>query len=373
LKKILFIVSEDWYFVSHRLHIAIAAMQNGYSVALLSQVSIHKELLESYGIKVFNWPLDRSSRNPLKELLSIYHAISIIRAFKPNLIHSVAIKPVVYSLLSKVFYRADGHILALAGLGFVFRSNSSLSKILRVFLIPIFKLLFLGDKIRLVLQNNDDKNLILNLRIIDSNKIRLIRGSGVNTSDFFPNHDHHEIPLVILPARMLWDKGVQDFVNCAKKFTKKDTNVRFALVGEPDLHNPESVSIMQLKHWVELGIVEWWAKKNNMLEVYHMADIVLFPSYHEGLPKALLEAASSEIPIVSYDVSGCKEIVKNNVNGFLIPFKDEDALYLSILTLLDDSKLRFDMGKKGREIVINNFTESKVSSETMKVWEEVLR
>jgi len=348
-------------------------MENGYVVALLSHVSSHKELLESYGIKVFSWPLDRSSRNPFKEFFSIYHAIYTIRKFKPNLIHSVALKPVFYSLLSRVFYRADGHILALAGLGFVFRSKSSLSKFLRFFLIPIFKLLFRGKKIRLVLQNIDDKNLLLNLRIIDSNKIRLIRGSGVNTSDFFPNHDPHEIPLVILPARMLWDKGVQDFVNCAKKFTKKDKNVRFALVGDPDLHNPESVSIMQLKHWVELGIVEWWPKQNIMPEVYHMTDIVLFPSYHEGLPKVLLEAASSEIPIVSYNVSGCKEIVKNNVNGFLIPFQDEDALYLSILTLLENSKLRLDMGRKGREIVINNFTEGRVSSETMKVWEEVLR
>jgi glycosyltransferase involved in cell wall biosynthesis len=373
LKKILFIVSEDWYFVSHRLHIAIAAMENGYEVALLSRLSTYKEFLESQGIKVIDWPLDRSSRNPLKELLSIYQVIYSIRTYKPNLIHSVAIKPVIYSLLSKVFYRADGLILALAGLGFVFRSKSSLSKILRFFLIPIFKLLLIGENIRLVIQNNDDINLLLNLKIIDLNKIRLIRGSGVNTSIFFPNHDHHETSLVILPARMLWNKGVQDFVNCAKKFINKDKNVRFALVGEPDFHNPESISIMQLKKWVELGFVEWWEKKNNMLEVFHMADIVCFPSYHEGLPKALLEAASCEIPIVAYDVSGCREIVKDNINGFLIPFKDEDALCKSIIKLLENSKLRLEMGKKGREIVINDFTENRISSETMKVWAEVLR
>ena len=373
MKKILFIVSEDWYFVSHRLHIAIAAIEDGYEVALLSKLSIHKEFLESYGIEVFDWQLDRISRNPLKELLSIYHVINTVKNFKPNLIHSVAIKPVIYSLLSKAFHRADGLVLALPGLGFVFRSKSSLSKILRISLIPIFKLLLIGSNIRLVMQNNDDIDSLLNFRIITSKKIRLIRGSGVNTSNFFPNHNSNEIPLVILPARMLWNKGVQDFVNCAKKSINKGKKVRFVLVGEPDIHNPESISLMQLKQWDELGIIEWWERKTNMLEVYHMADVVCFPSYHEGLPKALLEAASCEIPIVAYDVSGCREIVKNNVNGFLIPFRDQDALYLSIIRLLKDSKLRLDMGKKGREIVINNFTENRVSSETIEVWNEVLK
>ena len=372
MKKILFIVSEDWYFVSHRLHLAIAAMENGYEVALLSRLSIHQKFIKSLGIKVFDWPLERSSRNPLKELASIYHVVKTIRNFKPNLIHSVAVKPVIYALLSRAFYKVDGLILALAGLGFIFRSKSISAMILRIFFIPIIRLLLVGNNLRLVIQNNDDIDLLLRLRIINMNKIRLIRGSGVNTTDFFPKHDLHEIPLVILPARMLWNKGVQDFVNCAKQFVNTKESVRFALIGEPDFHNPESITIVQLKEWVELGIVEWWERQNNMLEVYHMADIVCFPSYHEGLPKVLLEAASCEIPIVAYDVSGCREIVKDNLNGFLVPFKDEDALYLSVMKLLENSKLRIEMGQKGRKIVIENFTEGRISSETIKVWDEVL-
>jgi len=347
-------------------------MESGYEVALLSRLSVHQELIESLGIKVFDWSLERSSRNPFKELLSIYQVAKIIRSFKPNLIHSVAIKPVIYSLLSKPFYKVDGIILALAGLGFVFRSKSNSAAALRLFFIPIFRFLLAGNNLRLIIQNSDDIQLLLNLRIIGINKIRLIRGSGVNTSDFFPKHVSHEVPIVILPARMLWNKGVQDFVNCSKYFLNSHYSVRFALVGEPDFHNPESLTIDQLTEWVELGIVEWWEKKNNMLEVYHMADIVCFPSYHEGLPKALLEAASCEIPIVAYDVPGCREIVKDHLNGFLVPFKDEDALYLSVMKLLENSKLRIEMGQKGREIVIENFTENRISSETIKLWDEVL-
>ena len=372
MKKILFIVSEDWYFVSHRLHLAIAAIENDYEVALLCRVSRHKEFLESKGIHVFEWPLDRSSHNPLKEIVSIYYVVKTIRVFKPNLIHSVSFKPVIYSLLSRFFYRAEGLILALAGLGFVFRSKSSFAKILRLFFINILRLLFLGENLKLVIQNNDDINLLLQLKIININKIRLIRGSGVSPTNFFPKHDLHEIPLVILPARMLWNKGVEDFINVAKRFFNTKNKVRFALIGEPDFHNPESITIEQLKEWAEQGIVEWWGKQNDMCKIYHLSDIVCFPSYHEGLPKALLEAASCEIPIVAYDVPGCREVVKNNLNGFLVPFKNENTLYLSVLKLLENPKLRIEMGKKGREIVVKNFTEVRISSETLKVWSEFL-
>ena len=372
MKKILFIVSEDWYFVSHRIHLAVAAIENGYEVALLCRLSTHRELITSLGIKVFDWPLERKSRSLFKEMVTIYHAIKIIRDFKPNLIHSVAIKPVIYVLLSKFFVRVDGLILALPGLGYIFRSKGNAAKILRFFFIPIFRLLLVGNNLRLVIQNNDDINLLLRLKIININKIRLIRGSGVNTDDFFPRHKPHKVPLVILPARMLLSKGVKDFVSCAKKFHNRKISVRFALIGEPDFHNPESITIAQLKEWSKLGVVEWWERQNNMCEVYNMADIICFPSYHEGLPKALLEGASCEIPIVAYDVSGCKEIVHDNLNGILVPFKNESALYLAVMRLLDNPKLRIKMGRKGRQIVIENFTESRISSETIKVWSEVL-
>ena len=141
LKKIIFIVSEDWYFVSHRLHLATTAINNGYEVTLLSRVSKHQEFIRSLGIKTINWPLERSSLNPLRELISIYHAVQAVHIFKPNLIHAVGIKPVVYSTLSKVFFNIDGIVLALGGLGFIFRSSRASAKILRIIIAPIFRLL----------------------------------------------------------------------------------------------------------------------------------------------------------------------------------------------------------------------------------------
>ena len=371
MKKILFIVSEDWYFVSHRLHLATTAINNGYEVALLSRVSKHQDLIRSLGIKVINWPLERRSLNPIRELISIYYVIRTVRSIKPNLVHAVGIKPVVYTTLSKVFLNIDGIVLALGGLGFIFRSNRVSAKILRMFIILIFRLFLVNVNVRFIIQNRDDGEVLKSFNIANSKKIRLIRGAGVSVKDFFPKNVQNEIPLVILPARMLWDKGVEDFVNCAQRFYSNKKSVRFALIGNPDSQNPESIPDAQLKQWVESGIVEWWGNQDNMLKIYHMADIVCFPSYHEGFPKALLEAASCELPIVSYDVSGCREIVKDNVNGFLVPFKDENALFVAVLELLENPKLRGKLGKMGRKMVMDEFTQEKIASETIRVWGEI--
>jgi len=374
MKKILFIVSEDWYFVSHRLHLATAAINDGYEVALLSRISQHQELISSLGVKVINWPLERGSFSPLLEFKAIYCIVDVIRNFKPDLIHAVAMKPVFYTALSSIFLNTGGRIFAFGGLGFIFRSHKITARVLRLFFIPLFRLLLRDDNIRLIIQNKDDRKLLEGCRVIDRGRIRLIRGAGVNAKFFFPKYVlHSATPLIILPARMLWDKGVEDFVICAQYCKKKKINVKFALIGDPDPHNPECIPESQLKKWVRQGAIEWWGKQDDMLSIYHKADIVCFPSYHEGLPKALLEAASCGLPIVSYDVSGCREVVQDTVNGFLVPFKDRDALFIAILKLLEDSKLRGTMGRKGREMILKNFTQEKIAAETITLWNELLK
>lgn len=373
MKKILFIVSEDWYFVSHRLHLAVAAINDGYEVALLSRISRHQELISSLGIKLIDWPLERKSKNLVKELKSIYHIVDAVRSFKPNVIHAVAIKPVIYTALSRLFFNIDGIVLALGGLGFIFRSNRVSAKILRILVMPTLRFLLVSKSICLIVQNKDDRKVLENLKVANKNNTRLIRGAGVNTKDFFSKPIPHKIPLVILPARMLWDKGVGDFVRCAKKCIDNKIHVKFALIGTPDPHNPECVPELQLKEWVNQGIVEWWGQKDNMAKVYNLADVVCFPSYHEGLPKTLLEAASCELPIVSYDVLGCREVVKDNVNGYLVPFKDENALFVAVTSLLGNYSLRRNMGKMGRKIVLENFTQERIYFETMRIWKESLK
>ena len=373
MKKILFVVSEDWYFVSHRVNLARLAINKGYQVSLLTRVSTHEEYINSLGIKVINWPIERRSRNPIKEFKSIYHIVKTVRKVNPDLLYAVAIKPVFYTILSKLFFNIKGVVLALAGLGYIFRSNKITAKFIRFFVVWMFRIFSAGSNVRLIVQNKDDIKLLINLKLLSSEKIRLIRGAGVNTTDFYSKNLSRKTPLIILPGRMLWDKGVGDFVRCAKRFYNLKINVRFALIGEPDEHNPESVPEQQLKEWEESGCIEYWGKKENMAEVYNMADLVCFPSYHEGLPLALLEAASCELPIVAYDVSGCREVVRDNENGFLVPFRDENGLFLAITKLIESPDLRRKMGLLGRQIVMENFTDNIVNSETIKVWEEIIQ
>ena len=372
MKKILFIISEDWYFVSHRANLAKFAINQGYEVSLLTRVSTHKKYITSLGVKIIDWPIERKSLNLIKELKSIYYLIKTIRDIKPNLLFAVAIKPVLYSVLSRLFINVNGVVLALAGLGFIFRSNKILARIIRFLIVSIFRIFLLNSNVRLIAQNKDDISILKNSKILKNDCLRLIRGSGVNVDDYYPNKIVNKKPLVILPARMLWDKGVGDFVRCAERCFEEKIDVRFALIGEPDIHNPERVPEDLLILWKNSNFVEYWGRQENMSDIYNMSDIVCFPSYHEGLPKALLEAASCELPIVAYDVSGSREVVRDNENGFLIQLKDENALFMAVLKLVNNPELRKEMGSLGRKIVLKNFADNIVFEETIDVWKEVM-
>jgi glycosyltransferase involved in cell wall biosynthesis len=349
---------------------AISAIEKGYKVTLLTKVSKYQNVIESSGIKVVDWNLDRSGLNIISEIKSIYSILSLIKRANPDIVHAVALKPIIYSSLISGITNTKIRVLALGGLGYIFSSNKLLARLIRPLLIVVLRLLFKNPKIRLILQNQDDKNLLLDYKIIKSTKVVLIRGAGVNTKEYRPNDSVHKVPVVILPARMLWDKGVSEFVDCAKKFKENGSNARFCLVGSPDSHNPQSIPINQLQDWVKNGIVEWWGQHDHMPNVYSQATIVCLPSYREGLPKSLLEAASCGLPIVTYDVPGCREIVKDEFNGFLIPFKDNDAMYSALLRLIEDKQLSSLMGKNGRKLVLSEFSQDIIGKQTLAVWNE---
>ncbi len=372
MSRHLLVVSEDWYFVSHRLHLAEAAIAAGYKVALLSRISQHRALIEASGVEVIDWPLDRRSHNPFMELRALWGAYVALRRFRPDIVHSVALKPVLYSALVCRLAGVRARVSALGGLGFVFSSRKFLAKLLRPVLVLAFRWALSGGRSRLILQNPDDQATLLTAGVIEVERIRLIRGSGVDTSVFSLQAEVAGVPLVVLPARMLWDKGVGEFVDCARSIKQKGIAARLALVGEPDEHNPECVPVAQLEAWRAEGAVEWWGRCDDMPDVLRQAAVVCLPSYREGLPKALLEAASCGRPIITYDVPGCREVVIDGENGFLVPLKDRQVLVTALEKLLCDPELRRRMGIVGREMVTKEFSQEKVADETMRVWEEVL-
>jgi glycosyltransferase involved in cell wall biosynthesis len=371
-RRILFIIVEDRYFISHRLHLAKFALKKGYEVGLICRVSKHKEFLKKNHIKVFNWSLVRGSFNPFHELKAFIQLFKIFIKFSPSIIHAVALKPVIYSSIASKLVFIKSRVFALGGLGFIFSSDKMLARFLRPIVVVLLKFAFIGKGTRLIIQNKDDSKTLTNLGVAKGNKIELIKGAGVDTEEFSFVEDNSDIPEIILPARLLWDKGVGEFVEAARILNKKGVNAIFSLVGEIDPHNPECISQKKIDEWKQEGVVNILGFRDDMVNCIQDSSIVCLPSYREGLPKSLLEAASCGRPIVTTDVPGCREIVKDGINGFLVPSKDSALLADSLYKLIIDKNLRKEMGRKGRELVERELSAEIVSIKTEQVWNNLL-
>ena len=371
MTRLLFVVTEDWYFVSHRLHLAQAAAAQGYRVAVLTRISSYRERIEQAGIEIIDWPVERRSGNPLREAATLYRTWLAMRMFKPDIVHAVALKPVIYAWIAAVLAGVRGRVYALGGLGHVFASESRTAALIRPAVVAAFRRAFAGKRTRLILQNPDDRALLLRLKVVDPSTVRLIRGAGVDTAEFACYPEPEGMPLVVLPGRMLWDKGVAEFVRAARCVRQTGVQARFALVGASDPQNPACVPPEQLAAWQDEGVVECWGRRDDMPAVLRSCAVVCLPSYREGLPKALLEAASSGRAIVTYDVPGCREVVTDGVNGILVAPRDEPALHAALIRLLADRGLRGRMGGMGRARVMKEFSQERVAAETMAVWREV--
>jgi len=373
MKKILFIISEESYFISHRLNLAIEALENGYKVGILCNRGKNTTLLKDKGIEVYNFSLSRTSLSPVNHIQTIIQISKTFKLYQPDLIHAVAIKPVIFSSIVTKFQDIDSRVFALGGMGFIFSSNKFLAKLLRPFVVLFLKYCLSGGKTRLIMQNKDDCKTVWDLKLIQENKTRLIEGAGVDTNLFMPKEEKlKKIPTIILPARLLWDKGIREFVEAAKIIKSKSIAARFILVGSQDIHNPENIELEVIEKWVDKELIEYWGFSDDMPKIMSEASIVCLPSYREGLPKVLIEAASCAKPIVTTNVPGCKEVVSHGLNGYLVKVRESRDLAIRLEELIIDKNLRHSMGQEGRKIVLNRFAENLITNKTRKVWEEVL-
>jgi glycosyltransferase involved in cell wall biosynthesis len=372
--KILYFVTEDWYFCSHRLPLALAAKKAGYDVVVVTRVNKHGELIRSHGLKLINLEISRQSRNPFKELGVIWRLFNIYREEKPNIAHHVALKPVLYGAVAARLACVPAVVSALAGLGFLFVSKHRKARLLRPMVEIAFRLLLNHPNNRVILQNPDDMYLLTSRAILSSESTILIRGSGVDTMQFQVTCEPDGIPLVLLASRMLWDKGIGDFVEAARKLKQKDVVARFVLVGEGDSQNPNSISNYQLERWQQEGAVEWWGRQVDMPAVFANSHVACLPSaYGEGVPKVLIEAASCGRPIVTTDAPGCREIVRNGKNGLLVPVGDASALEYALRQLIENASLRKTMGKYGRTVVEQEFSIEIVVRQTLFLYNELIQ
>jgi glycosyltransferase involved in cell wall biosynthesis len=370
--RIVFLITEDWYFWSHRLHLAKAASDAGFEVIVAARVHKHKELIEMEGLKLIPIRMERRSINIFYEILNIIEIIKIYRKERPDIVFHVTIKPILYGSWAARIVGIPYIVNAYAGLGFMFIAKGWRVSIIRYIVRIIYRLIYLSRNIFVIFQNPDDMNLFINAGIVKKEKSLLIRGTGVNTSLYKYIPEPEGIPVIVLASRIVWDKGIRELVEASKILCNDGVKCRVILVGSPDPENPASISDNMLLDWHNKGVIEWWGYRENINEIFANSNIVVLPSYREGLPKVLLEAASCGRAIVATNVPGCREIIRHNENGILVPPKDSKSLAEALKKLVRDPSLRKKMGKRGRGIVVKEFSEEIVTQKTIDFFSRLL-
>ena len=372
-RKLMFVVTEDWYFVSHRLELAVAARQAGDDVVVATRVDRHGQRITDAGLTLCPVPFKRGGLNPLEELRTLMHLVRLYRREAPDIVHHVALKPVIYGSFVARRMGTKGIVNALGGLGYVFSSTGLRAKALRWIIKPALKFALGGKNARLIVQNSDDRDRIVADGLANARSICLIRGAGVDLAAYRQVMVASQTPLVILPARLLREKGVGEFVEAARLLRAQGIKARFALVGKPDLANPASVSQPEIDTWVGEGIVEFWGWQEDMPSVFAQTQIVCLPTYYgEGLPKSLLEAAASGCAIVTTDIPGCREIVHHGVTGWLVPTRDVPALANALRQAIEQPNLRELYGASARALIAAEFSVGRVISETLAIYDELM-
>jgi glycosyltransferase involved in cell wall biosynthesis len=369
--KILFIVNVDWFFLSHRLPLATEAISKGHTVFLVTKDTGKRELIESYGITFINLNFERSGNNPISEFFLIFKIRTIIAKIKPDIIHNVTIKPIIYgSIAYKFVLRKAAVVNAISGLGYNFIGNrNSLSqKIIGYLMNFAYK-----ARVNFIFQNPDDLNFYRKLNFLKQNKYCLIKGSGVDENEFQFSPKKSEATLkVVFVARMLKDKGVFEFINAAHLLRNKwYGKVKFYLLGDVDPHNPASAKKEEIEQLLTNDYIIWSGYQANVIHFLIDSDIVCLPSYREGLPKSLIEAMAIGRPIVTTDVPGCRECVEDGYNGYLVDPQNAEDLALKLELLLLDEAKRSQFGINSRKKMLAEFSLNKVLKDTFNFYDEI--
>jgi glycosyltransferase involved in cell wall biosynthesis len=371
-KKLLFVVNVDWGFLSHRLPIALEAKNAGFDVHIAAGVTDKLQLIESYGLKVHPLKLVRRGLGPLNALQTAFELCRIFRNVKPDIVHLVTIKPVLLGGLVARWLQVPALVSAVSGLGYVYTAPGPIAKLLRWFVGCIYSWAFGHHNQIVIFQNTDDRNTLMAVTGLSSAKVKMIRGSGVDIKKYGLSPEGSGVPVVLFPARLLADKGIFEFVQAAKLLHAKGTVARFVLVGMVDLANPTSVSIKQLNEWIASGVVEHWGYRRDMPRVIGCASLVVLPSYREGLPKVLLEAAAVGRAVVTTNVPGCRDAIESGVTGLLVPVRDALSLAQAIQQLLLNPEKRTAMGLAGRQLAEREFDVRAVVDEHLTIYRKLV-
>lgn len=371
-RTLLFFVTEDFYFESHRLPLALAARDAGLRVVLVTRCGERSAHLRQLGIEVIPLEIERGSVNLVRDLALLCRLCGIYRQVRPDVVHHVAMKPVIYGSLAARVTGIHRVVNALAGLGFVFSSSAPKARLLRPIVRLLLRFVLAAPGSRLILQNRDDQAMFPREGLCPMEQIRLVPGVGVDLQRFIVQPEPEGRVRIVLPARMLADKGVVEFVEAARMLRERGLEAECVLVGGTDSQNPAAISEKQLRSWHDAGLVSWIGHCADMPSSLAACHIVCLPSYREGLPKALLEACASGRPIVTTDVPGCRDVVRDEVNGLLARVRDAADLADKLARLATDPELRRRMGAAGRVSAELNFSSERSAEQTLDIYRELI-
>jgi glycosyltransferase involved in cell wall biosynthesis len=372
-RKIIFLVNTDSFFVSHRLPIADKMLKSGYEVHIATEFSKHKNRFLKKGFKVHNINFNRNSINILKSLFAFFQIFYLIYKFRPDILHLISLKPIVFGGLVSFIFPVKLLVFSITGLGSMFIENSFFNKIRSIFFTFLYRIVFLNSNLKVILQNNDDLKYLVSKAKLNKSKVIMIKGSGVNLNDFKYSKIPKKFPIVLMASRLIKDKGVVEFIEAAEYLKKKKFKGIFYLVGDVDLNNPSAVSknLISLSH--KKKILRHFKYKKNISEFIKKSTIVVLPSYREGFPKILMEAAACGRPIITTNVPGCKDAIVNNKTGILIPSKNYKALANAINKLSQDRNKIEKFSFEARNYAVDNFNIKDVISKHFSIYKEIER
>jgi glycosyltransferase involved in cell wall biosynthesis len=370
--RLLFVVNTGSFFISHRLPLAVAARGAGFEVHVLTEADTDDAaILEAEQIVLHRVPLERGGLSVLADLRYLMQVMRVMRVVKPDIVHNVTMKPVLYGTLAARLLGVRGIVDALAGLGYAFAHQSRwmLSAALRLGL----RVAFRCRRVCVILQNSDDLRLMNSLRVVRAQQAILIRGSGVDLDQYVVSpEDLSREPLIVLPARLLRDKGILEFAEASALLAARGCIARFAIAGPLDDSNPAALTREEIDDLLARYSVSWLGNVKDVAALYRQASIVCLPSYREGLPKALLEACAAGRAIVTTDVPGCREVVAHEVNGLLVPVRNATALADALQELIGDPQRRARFGMAGRRRAEEEFDLEGVVAQTLALYERIL-
>ena len=373
-KKVLILVNYLSFFISHRLPIAEALLAKGFEVFIgYGELrGADPKILEQRGFKVYFIPMQPGSFNLLNDFKTFYYIWGFFKRVKPDIVHLVTIKPYLYGGIISRLCGVQGLITAVSGLGTLFVNKDLKSKLIRLLLYPIYKLAFNHLNQKIIVQNKDDLKVLVNWGVLNLSKVKLLKGSGVKLENFINLDEPSGTPVVCFAARLLRDKGVYEYVSAVRLLKERGIKAEFLLAGDLDINNPTGLKLKDLNKIRDEGYVKIIGYQKDIATLYAKSHIICLPSYREGFPKSLIEAAAAGRAVVTTDVPGCRDAIIPNKTGLLVPIKDSQKLADALQWLIENSKERIAMGKAGRNFAEKEFKIEKIILNHLDIYQDIL-